>query len=116
MSDAHHILIRKLKEHSRLGRDDIKITRYRTGIIVHVPATVGQDALPGGGVGGNLRATALVERICQPDADDTNERQGQAAEPEDAEILKNYTDRELSTDGGDANTDPDQNGSEDHDK
>ena len=33
------------------GRDDIKITRHRTGIIVHVPATVGQDARPGG-VGG----------------------------------------------------------------
>jgi hypothetical protein len=74
-------------------------------------------------VGGNLRATALVGRFCEPDADDTNERQGQAAETEDAEILKNYTDRELRdcTDGGDANPDtsqidPDQNGSEDHDK
>jgi N-acetyldiaminopimelate deacetylase len=34
------------------GRDDIEITRHRTGIIVHVPATAGPDARPGGGAGG----------------------------------------------------------------
>jgi uncharacterized protein DUF5681 len=75
------------------------------------------------GVGGNLRATALVVSLCKGDADDTNELQGQAAEPEDAEIVKNYLDRELRrrTDGDDANTDssqidPHQTGSEDHEK
>jgi hypothetical protein len=70
-------------------------------------------------VGGKLRATALVVSLCERDADDTNKLQGQATEPEDAEILKNYTDRELRrhTDGGDANADqiePDQTESEDH--
>jgi hypothetical protein len=72
-------------------------------------------------VGGNLRAVALLVSLCERTAGDTNDRQGKAAEPEDAEILKNYTDRELSTDGGDANTessqiDPNQTRSEDHDK
>jgi uncharacterized protein DUF5681 len=72
-------------------------------------------------VAGNLRAVALLVSLCERTARDTNELQGQAAAPEDAEILKNYTDRELRrTDGRDANpdssaTDLSQNGSEDHD-
>ena len=31
------------------GRDDIEVTRYRTGIIVHVPATAGPGGRPGAG-------------------------------------------------------------------
>lgn len=34
------------------GRDDIEITRHRTGIIVHVPATAGPDGRPAAGAGG----------------------------------------------------------------
>jgi N-acetyldiaminopimelate deacetylase len=34
------------------GRDDIEITRYRTGIIVHVPAAAGPDGRPAAGAGG----------------------------------------------------------------
>jgi hypothetical protein len=73
--------------------------------------------------GGDMRALSTLLSFAVRIAGDTNELQGQAAEPEDAEILKNYTDRELRrrTDGGDANTDssqidPNQTGSEDHEK
>jgi N-acetyldiaminopimelate deacetylase len=34
------------------GRDDIEITRHRTGIIVHVPATAGPGGRPAAGAGG----------------------------------------------------------------
>ena len=34
------------------GRDDVEITRYRTGIIVHVPATAGPDGRPSAGADG----------------------------------------------------------------
>jgi N-acetyldiaminopimelate deacetylase len=34
------------------GRDDIEVTRYRTGIIVHVPATAGPDGRLAAGAGG----------------------------------------------------------------
>jgi Family of unknown function (DUF5681) len=74
-------------------------------------------------VGGNMRAVSLLLSFCGRIAGDTNELQGQAAAPEDAEIVKNYLDRELRrrTDGCDANTDssqidPHQTGSEDHEK
>lgn len=36
------------------GRDDIKVTRHRTGVVVHVPATVGPDARLGGDGGGRM--------------------------------------------------------------
>jgi N-acetyldiaminopimelate deacetylase len=34
------------------GRDDVEITRHRTGIIVHVPASAGPDGRPAAGAGG----------------------------------------------------------------
>ena len=34
------------------GRDDIEVTRHRTGIIVHVPAAAGPDGRPAAGAGG----------------------------------------------------------------
>jgi len=70
-------------------------------------------------VGGNMRAVSLLLSFCGRIAGDTNELPGQAADPEDAEILKIHLDRELKrrTDGCDANpdssqTDPHQTGSE----
>jgi hypothetical protein len=95
------------------GNSEVEISKARAAAKTLVNAAVG----------GNLRALALLVSLCGRTASDTNELQGQAAEPEDAEILKNYTDRELRrrTDGGDANTDssqidPRQTESEDHEK
>jgi uncharacterized protein DUF5681 len=74
-------------------------------------------------VGGNLRASALLVSFCGRIAGDTNGLQGQAAEPEDVEILDNYLDRALKrrTDDCDAYTDssqidPHQTASKDHEK
>jgi N-acetyldiaminopimelate deacetylase len=51
------------------GRSDIEITRYRTGIIVHVPATASSDGWPAGAGGKTIGWRADMDGL--PIAEET---------------------------------------------